>query len=704
MQDYVHEDERPKAPDAETAERWEEQARRLHMQFGTSKRYVQRRMSEFFNQVVIERIESGIDLSSNTFKLANEKKSILYDVAATASFKASDKDRAALDLEVLWATRQFGHLVTNACNDSVLRLDWDADRLQSHGTGVSYRVVTPDNIDLKARDSVNGGVACYAEETRWRKNPFTGKRECTLELWDLRDPANPYFVIRDKDRKRDLTLLYMPELADPKFPGGPVYAWSPKGDAVRLRGDWWPYVDDEGPIFPYIGYHLRLRPEMWDWRSRSEIVDGTLTSACLRTWFVSGIRDLAHPQRAAIDLQLPTAAPARGRTEINRVELDQSAILMFKSAGAAPGLHTLDPAMDPAVALDAIERFNASLLETDGLGIEPTNTSRMSGYAIVVSRDSLRKVQRQQTPAARQGDQLTLATAARLLNAYQGTRLPVKPADYGVGYHGVELSLEELRSRLEEMRMLREAGLITRKRALMLVEPQLSPEEAERRLEEIDAELGAVPAEKLAEVVELLDQAAEEAIALADGDDLSEAAAAKLRAVLQVLGRAVAMLDGGNEAPNRERTGAPTPKTLTDPSTGAPLRTPRGLSVTTSNREEEAAAGAAHAEAGEKPDAPRVDDAPVPAEASAVADLSMNGAQIAELFGVAEKVASGLIPYDTAVVGLTLAYPAQIDKPKAEAFLSAVKNFKPATPPPAAKPPFPPKKQEPDPSDEGASP
>jgi hypothetical protein len=702
MQEYVHEEERPKAPDAETADRWEENARRLHMQFGKWRRYVERRMSEFFNRVVIERIESGIDLSSNTFKLANEKKSILYDVAATASFSASDKDRAALDLEVYWATSQYRHLVTNVCNDSVMRLDWDADRQKSHGTGIAYRVVTPDNIDLRARDSVTGGVAWYAEETRWRKNPYTGKRECTLELWDLRDPKNPYFVIRCKERKKDLTLVYMPELADPSFPGGPVYAWSPKGEPIRLRGDWWPFVDEAGPIFPYVAFHIRLRNDMWDKDSRSEIVDGTLTGACLRTWFVSGLRDLVHPQRAAIDLQLPAATPMRGRTEVSRVELDQSAILMFKSAGAAPGLHTLQPSMNAPEALDAIERFNASLLETDGLGIEPTNTSRMSGYAIVVSRDSLRKVQRQQTPAARQGDQLVLATAARMLNAYQGTRLPTKPADYGVGYHGVELSLEELRSRLEEMRMLREAGLITRKRALMLVEPQLSPEEADRRLQEIDEEIGAVPVEVLRQAVELLEQVAEEVIALADDAELPPAPAAKLRAVLQVLGRAVALLDGGNDAPNSERTGAPTAKTLTDPSTGAPLRTPRGVSVTSSNREEEPAA--AKAEPDKAGEVPTVDGgAPVPAEPSAVADLSMNGAQIAELFAVAEKVGSGLIAYETAVVGLTLAYPAQIDRAKAEAFLSQMQNFKPPAPPAsAAKPPFPPKPGT-DP-DEGASP
>ena len=546
------------------------------MQGGTWTPYIRQRMSEFFDPSVIERIESGIDASATAFKLSNEKKSILYDLAATISVNAKAADIAAIDLDTFFAFAQERHLLCNALNDVVMRFDWTEAQKTETGTGIGVRIVAADAIcDCTPSKTVRDqAVACW--ELVPRHNAYTEKDEWTWEHWDVSNPGRPYFAIFSADRKRDLTPVYHPELYEDRDGKGAYY----DSNGHRIRA-FYPYFDKAGqPIFPYVWWHTRIQNRLWDWKRRSEIVDGTLTAACLRTWFVTGLRDLAHPQRAAIDLAVPGASSGRGSTEVDRLHLDASAILFFRSIGAHPLLTKLDPAMDPEKALDAIERYNASLLETDGLGIEPTNTSRMSGYAIVVSRESLRRVQRQQTPPTSRSDRRALATIARMLNAYQGTNLPERPQDYGVSYHGVELSLEEIRSRLEQVAMLRkgEERLITRADALRLVNPHLSDQDVARKLEELDAEGATATATGMDELRQFVDAAAEQLLAIAEGPGLDEAITDRLGNVLALLGRCMALLEGQAPAGRDDA-----PETLTDPSSGAPMRTPRG--VATTNRE-----------------------------------------------------------------------------------------------------------------------
>lgn len=470
--------------------------------------FVERRMWEFFDQSVIDRIYSGLDTSSNTSKFSNEKRATLYDVAPTAAFRASDEDRRLLDLGRLWALSQWRHLVTNVCNDSLVRVDWTLR------DGISYRTVTPDCVVAKSYSPNTPDIPAAIDELRIRELP-NGQQIWTWDVWDVSNPARPYFAVLSGDRRKDLTPVFMPELMAETAGGARIY--SPDG----TRAGWFPYVDRSGwPILPYALHHHRLKHRLWSWQERREIYDGTITAACLRTWFVSGLRDLVHPQRVGINVRLPAAVNQRGRTEVDRVTLDASSILMFETLGGGSGsLQTLEPAMDPQLALDSIERYNAQLLEGDGLGIEPSNTSRMSGYAIVVTRDSLRRVQRQQQPAATQGDRQILTIAARLLNAYAATDLPELPEEYAFGYHGIEFSLEEIRSRIEQVQALRTAKLMTRVDAMLTVYPSLTPEEARAKLAEIDAEDAAV------------------------------AAAAATKTI-----------------------------TMTDPSSGAPMRTPRGIS------------------------------------------------------------------------------------------------------------------------------
>lgn len=556
---------RPQPIDPVDRRRWEETSRRLRMQRGQHREDVLRRMGEFFAKEVIERIHSGTDLSSNAAATANAKKAIQYDVTPSVSAQAEQADIARMDLDRFWALSQDRHLTCNAANEVYVRFDWDRERFAVDGTGITAQTVDPDCIVARAHPS-RPDVPVYVE---WLHTVYRGTGDdcrCVWvwEIWDVSRPDVPVFMVLSADRKENLTAELWPDLYGP--------------DAPMLA---YPYWDrQQRPILPFVAYHRAVKNVLWDPFSRMEIYDGTLTAACLRTWFVCGVRDLAHPQRVGVDVDLPAASNDRSKPGADRVTLDASAILMFRSIGTNPSLSTLEPAMDPVEALDAIERYNASLLEGDGLGIEPSNTSRMSGYAIVVTRDSLRRVQRQQTPACRIGDQQSLSLMARLLNSYQGTNLPEDPHAWGISYHGVERSLEEIRSALEQVQILRGAKLITRKDALIRVEPQLTPVEAERKLAEIDAE--EAPAEGAhadvpSEAVDLLNEAGDQLVELADPGTPVDPE--RLTAIIAAIGRAVGLLEraqgGGQAAPAPD-----SPDTLTDPSTGAPMRTPRGVSAT----------------------------------------------------------------------------------------------------------------------------
>jgi hypothetical protein len=493
----VSDDARALPEESEDRARWKEQTQRLAMQDGDWEPYLRGRLEQFFDGAILRRIKSGLDLGSNAFRFANERRSVLYDVPATSSFRASQEDRAALKLETYWAQSQRRHIVTNACGESLVRLDWSPTVASQTGSGILYKTIEPNVIVAEAAAGGAPNQPVYVEHLMERKFR-NGEEAWVWEIWNLRDENRPIYEIRSADRRKDLTAEIV---GDTGLPGN------------------WPYWDAEGfPILPYAMHHLALNHRMWNWRPRKEIVQGTLNAGCLRTWFLAGLRDLVHPQRYAIGVRVPSSVRDQEKNPVDSVTLDASAILMFQAIGEGAQVGTLDPAMNAVEALDAIERYNAGLLEQDGLGIEPTNTSRMSGYAIVVTQSSLRRVQMQQTPSARIGDQQVLATAARMLNAYQGTSLPERPESYSISYHGVPLSLEELRARLEKVQILRSQRLMTRVDALLELYPNLTPEEAREKLAEIDAE--GVPAEPAADV-----------------------------------------------------------QTITDPSSGAPLRTPRGVSA-----------------------------------------------------------------------------------------------------------------------------
>jgi hypothetical protein len=195
-----------------------------------------------------------------------------------------------------------------------------------------------------------------------------------------------------------------------------------------------------------------------------------------------------------MDVDVPAASSIRGGDPTaDRITADGTSLTLLHSRGDKTGsTGTFAQTMEPSSALAAIDSKVSQALRDAGLGpVDEAPAKGVSGTAITISRESLRREQRRQIPAARLADQHLLATAARLANAYLGTALPTEPESYCIDYHGVPPSTDEVLAAVQRATSLMSAGLTTRERAIMEVYPEMTPKQAEDLASEIEADKAA---------------------------------------------------------------------------------------------------------------------------------------------------------------------------------------------------------------------
>ena len=336
----------------------------------------------------------------------------------------SPEDLADALPDSIWALAQDRHLTTVGLNESVMRLD--------HRDGeTTLRIVSPAMI-VASDSGKRSNVLAYVEEKVCRRRQVSAgkyEQEETLEVWDCRDVAAPVFKIlahRDGEMT-DVTQEYSPAEGT----------------------DLYPYRDSAGlPIFPYVLWHKRVGNKLWDPYRGQELVDGTLTVACLWTLWIMGVRDGAAPQRGIIDLearnaQITTSTSAPG---VSYIRMNPQTVIQLASVKDRSGqVFTWAPTMEPEAAARSIETFEAGLAMYAGL--DPADIQRgsasQSGYAIVVKRDGQRKAQKRLEPAMRDGDRLMLVTIARMQNPTAAVQLPEDPKKWGLAYAKLAASADE---------------------------------------------------------------------------------------------------------------------------------------------------------------------------------------------------------------------------------------------------------------------
>lgn len=467
---------RPNPPNPEDKARWELTSQRERMLCGDWYADLNEELTQFFAPEVLQRITHP-DTTRNPQKSYNVQKNVLYSEPPSVSVEGKP-DTSALTPAELWPLRKRGHLLTLGLRESLMRLD------HYPATGMSYRVVSPAWVCAWATTERPDMPVVVIEQSVRRAAGQT-QDWWTWETWDVRDPKNPIRKI-----ERD----------DPDTPGGRL-------DVTTLfeGSTAYPYIRKDGTgILPWVLYHAEVTDQLWNWREQRELVDGTLKVGALWTIWFHGCRDCTHPQRVSIDMDAPQATTTGGTNPVDRIALDQSAILMLNSKSGRNGsITTLAPAMDPKAFADAIMQYEAGLAQEAGISpadLQVGGASGASGYAIVVSRAGLRQSQRDQIPAAAMGDALLLATAAAMVNAYGSppAPLPEDPKAYGITYADVGRSLEEIKAEMEHSDALIEAGLAGPIDAIQRVYPQLTREGAiaklvdiRRQQAEIDAAMAA---------------------------------------------------------------------------------------------------------------------------------------------------------------------------------------------------------------------
>jgi len=418
-------------------------------------------LAQFLADEVLDRMTHP-DITRNPLKSYARQSNVIY--SERPQVDANGADLSPILRPELWPLRQRGHLITLGIRDSFIRLDWYA------GQGVSYRVVAPSFVTEAWADARRPDVPVGLRELRLRRHE--GKVVWTRDTWDVSDPTKPVFKIEVPGAELggwvDVTGTHMPEL--------------PAGG--------YPYVRKGVPIFPWVMYHPEVTDKLWHWDERLELIDGTLKVCCLWTMWVHGVRDCAHPQRVGLDVEAPQAKTADGAiTPMDRLPLDQSAILLLRSAGQRNGsITTLAPGMDPKAMAEAILSYEAGLAQSAGLSaadVQAGGTSGMSGYAIVVSRDGQRRQWAAQRPAAEMGDRLLLATAAKLSNAYGSTALPEEAEAYTITYAEVGRSADEVLAELAELEKLVAADFIGPIDAIRRIHPSLDTVGAVKKIGDI---------------------------------------------------------------------------------------------------------------------------------------------------------------------------------------------------------------------------
>lgn len=436
---------------------------------------LQSALEQFFSAETLSRF-SVLDRSRNPAAYAWNALNTLYVESPTVAAGSTPTDVLALTATAeLWCHRQEAQLRAIAMGESLIRLDLRGERIH-------YRCVHVGRVELWV-DQERPGAPAAVRETRPRQRD-AGRWVWTRELWDPAGVAT------------GVPGMYSVEeyiAKDGVFGGGSwvdaTAAWYPDREEAP-----YPYVDPAGaPVLPYVLVHSRMHGALRSPSRGEALVAATLGAGALHTFWVHGMRDHALPQPFVIDA-LPAGAvtdPTKDGAE-RMVRRDPASFVVFSSKNGLQGaVSQLQSSMDPMATLQAIDAYVASALRDAGLG--PTDEAPakgVSGVAISVSREALRRSQHEQRPAAEDADRWILSTAARMLQgigAPGAAALPVDPESYSLSYRGIAPSIEEVMAAAQRQDILLRLGLTERWRAIREVHPHLSDVEAQAMAARIEA-------------------------------------------------------------------------------------------------------------------------------------------------------------------------------------------------------------------------
>jgi len=486
MQDYKIPN-RPQMLHASDNQRIAETSRRRRMLDGTWEPDLMETLRQHLSP---SRVENwGVpDLSTNLLETITRDLAKLYHETPTVTHPSANIERLTARnglLQGLWPMMQSAQQAILAMRECVIRIDHvPAGELDENGT-LQYRIVTPDFLYLEASPSAPD-IPFYYQEYRIRslrkKNTVSGKMEepqiiWTVDIFDIRNKSKPVFKIcevnQDGTLGEDLTKQFL--------------------GTAALKGDKYPYRYQNGfPFIPCVLYHAEKTGKLWNAYDKQSLVEGSLNSALLNSFWLHICKSCSYEQRYIAGLTLSGLEQRDMEQTARRAEIstDTSSILVFKQdadgMAGQPLIGSWSPSVDPGKFMEAIhsyERRIASSFSISSSLLRESGDPR-SGYSLSISRDGQRQAQRIQAPTFRVYDSKLIQKIAAMANIFLGESLP-EDRLYRVNYAPIPLSATESKELRDNILQLVSAGLMSPIQAYQQLNPDTDEIQAKLELEKI---------------------------------------------------------------------------------------------------------------------------------------------------------------------------------------------------------------------------
>jgi hypothetical protein len=459
----------PIPPDPEDLKRWEHTRKARRILYGDWRQDLEDRAQQALGHIRREAWKM-LDLSANPLRAFMDQLARSYD-RPPATGHSDDAGRENLDAVKAarwWVRSQRRLRDTLGLSEMFARVDVLPD-----GTP-TYRLVFPDLV-VAEPDLDEPWKPRAIREARLRTHP-DGKR--LAWTWDVLELGEePVYRITDEQGRNDWSDAY----------GLPRDGY--EGDAYPYR---WPETDE--PLLPYPVFHRSDVGALWDWTANRELVEGTEITALYYSFAGHALRSAAWRQKVALDCDIEGADEVDedgNRKSRSSVITDPATILRMRSVPRedgqiAPQFGSFDVPADPGGFLDFANRYEQRMAQYVGVtGADQLKMSGdpRSGFAVMISRESLREVQTRHQPMSEAGDLDLLAITAALRSRVLGRRIPT--TGYSIAYLGIPKTADEKRADREHRLAMIEAGLLDPVLAYLEEHPHLTEAQAMVELDQI---------------------------------------------------------------------------------------------------------------------------------------------------------------------------------------------------------------------------
>jgi len=365
------------------------------------------------------------DISKNIFRDVVSQLSVLYDSEGAVTHENSDAVQALHDrLAMFWPFMREHQKFVEGLRECLLKVDMvptdNPDKNADQWKPI-FSTVTPDLYDLEF-DPRN--PTKITKVKHWVERKVGDKVVWTVDVWSLKESDAPYSIFDEEGN--DVSNRFL--------------------DADQKKG----WFDDNGRYLPFVHYHAAINGKNWNTFHGSELVCMTYKVGVFWTYWGHILKDCSYPARWGLNARLVgTASDEATGTEY--VTSDPNVFMSFKTHGNNPGaIGQFNPGGDPKVVGESIIMYTAEGLNSWGIApaenMRPTADPR-SGFAIALSRETIREHQAKATPAFRLADTQTFSLIARLSNEADALDLPI--TGYGVTYRGIPPSAQEQAGKLD---------------------------------------------------------------------------------------------------------------------------------------------------------------------------------------------------------------------------------------------------------------